>query len=64
MTNHRLLLAAALLPMLLAAGAAAAQSRAAETLNFEFGLDAKDIDTSGSTSNGALGLKGAANVGF
>ena len=65
MTNHRLHIAAALLPMLpmlLGAGAAGAQSRAAETLNFEFGLDARDIDTSGSTSNGTLGLKGAATI--
>jgi len=62
MTNHRLPIAAALLPMLLAAGAAGAQSRAAETLNFEFGVDAKDSDTSGSTSNGTLGLKGAATI--
>jgi hypothetical protein len=62
MTNHRLAIAAALLPMLLAAGAAGAQSRAAQTLNFEFGVDAKDIDTSGSTSNGTLGLKGAATI--
>lgn len=62
MTKHRLPIAAALLPMLLGAGAAGAQSRAAETLNFEFGLDASDIDTSGSTSNGTLGLKGTATI--
>jgi len=62
MTNHRLPIAATLLPMLLAAGTAVAQSRAAETLNFEFGVDAKDSDTSGSTSNGTLGLKGAATI--
>ena len=48
--------------MLFAAGAAGAQSRAAETLNFEFGVDFRDIDTSGSTSNGSLGLKGAATI--
>jgi hypothetical protein len=62
MTNHRLTIAAALLPLLFVAGAACAQTRAAQTLNFEFGVDARDIDTSGSTSSGTLGLKGAATI--
>lgn len=59
MTNHRLTIAAALL---FAAGAAGAQTRAVETTNFEFGVDARDIDTSGSTSSGTLGLKAAATI--
>ena len=50
--------------MLLGAGAAVAQSRAAEALNFAFGLDARDIDTSGSTSSGTLGLNAAATIPF
>ena len=53
-TNH-VFIRASTAALLLPGSSALAQTRAAESTNFEFDLESTDRDTSGSTSNGTLG---------